>query len=345
MNRRLRIVLIFVASAVGLIVVAFAGLVASFWWEGQQSSNAQIARVDELRHAAASEPLHETPIDDGLPYDRLQVIATHNSYNLAPTWLQTQVIALVEPSEAPALQYNHQTLTEQLDAGIRSLELDVRWNGTDFVMSHVPLVGNRANATDFGLALEEISLWSNAHPGHLPISIMVEVKSDYMFLDPSLRDFDADAAAALDTLVSDRLGDALFTPDDLGGGDWPSVGEMRDHVLLFFGENEDVRELYLSGHPNLGGRSLFTSSKTGAPDARFVVMDDARDPAMDAALAAGVIVRTRADADLKISENDRAAALDSGAQVIATDYPPSEPQDGSGYTVSFEGGVLARPVP
>ncbi|GAA1511422.1 hypothetical protein BJ978_000982 [Agromyces terreus] len=340
MKRTLKIL----AWIVAVVIVAFALLVGSFWFEGRQSRTAQAARMDELRTTEPS-PLVEVPIDDDLPYADLQVIGTHNSYNLAPTWLQTQVISLVEPSEAPALQYDHEPLTDQLDAGIRSLELDVRWNGEDFSMSHVPLVGNRATSPDFGLALEEIALWSKRHEGHLPISIMIEVKSDYMFLDPTLKAYDAEAADALDDVIADRLGAALFTPDDLGDGAWPTVGEMRDRVLFYFGDNEAVHELALDGHPNLEGRSIFTSSKTGSPDARFVILDDPRDPAMAADLAAGVIVRTRADADLHTSDADRAAALDSGAQLISTDYPPSEPRAGDGYTVSFDADALARPVP
>src|SRR5690606_40452893 len=105
--------------------------------------------MQELRAQEASPtPAGDTREFDARPYDELQVIATHNSYNLAPTWLQTEVIRLVEPGEADALQYGHATLTEQLDAGIRSFELDARWDGERFWSVHVPLVGNRATAPD-----------------------------------------------------------------------------------------------------------------------------------------------------------------------------------------------------
>jgi hypothetical protein len=210
---------------------------------------------------------------------------------------------------------------------------------------HVPLVGNRATAPDLALGLEEIALWSKRHPDHLPISIMVEIKDDYTFLDPRLRDFDADAAEALDALVAETLGERLFAPDDLAGADWPTVGELRDRVLLYFGDNEQVRELSLDGHPGLEGRNIFTSSKTGAADARFAIIDDPRDPRVAEALAAGVIVRTRADADLATGAEQRDAALASGAQIVSTDFPPSEPQAGTGYIATFPDGSLIRAVP
>jgi hypothetical protein len=346
MKKALRIV----GIVVGTLVLAFAALVSHFAIIGGDAERAQATRMQQLRDAdVAPTPAGDTHEFDELPYDELQVIATHNSYNLAPTWLQTEVIRLVEPGEADALQYDHATLTEQLDAGIRSFELDARWDGEHFWSVHVPLVGNRATAPDLALGLEEIALWSERHPDHLPISIMVEVKHDYTFLDPRLRDFDAAAADALDALVIEQLGERLFAPADLGGdltdGAWPTVGELRDRVLLYFGDNEQVRELYLAGHTDLAGRSLFTSSKTGASDARFAIIDEPDDPRVATALADGVIVRTRADAELATGAERRETALASGAQIVSTDYPPSEPQQGTGYLVEFPGGSLVRAVP
>lgn len=334
-----------VGVVVGAFVLAFAALVSHFAIIGGESVREQAARMQQLRALdAAPASSGDTHEFDELRYNELQVVATHNSYNLAPTWLQTEVIRLVEPGEADALQYAHATLTEQLDAGIRSFELDARWDGERFWSVHVPLVGNRATAPDLALGLEEIALWSARHPDHLPISIMVEVKSDYTYLDPRLRDFDAVAADALDALVAEQLGERLFSPDDLGGA-WPTVGELRDRVLLYFGNDEGVRELYLEGHPELAGRSLFTSSKTGAADARFAIVDDPRDPLVAGLLDDGVIVRTRADADLATGAEGRDAALASGSHIISTDFPPSAPQEGTGYEVAFPGGTLVRAVP
>jgi len=337
-----------VGIVAGVLVLAFAALVSHFAIIGGDSVRAQAERMQQLRGADdAPTASGDSHAFDELGYEKLQVVATHNSYNLAPTWLQTAVIRLVEPGEADALQYDHATLTAQLDAGIRSLELDARWDGERFWSVHVPLVGNRATAPDLALGLEEIALWSQRHPDHLPISIMVEVKDDYTYLDPHLRDFDADAADALDALVATQLGERLFAPDDLGGGPWPTVGELRGRVLLYFGNGETVRELYLdggAGPAGLQGRSVFTSSKTGAADARFAVVDDPRDPLMAGLLAEGVIVRTRADADLATGAEQRAAALASGAQIVSTDFPPSEPQAGTGYVVAFPDGSLARAV-
>lgn len=370
-------------SIVIAVVLAFVALVAYFLLLGQQSAWAQQTRIEELREAPRAAGLAWTEsadhsISEERPYDELRVVATHNSYALQPSWLQRAVIDLVDPGEGALLKYEHAPLWDQLEAGIRSFELDVRWNGTDFGVSHVPLVANRSTVPDFALALEEIKIWSDRHPGHLPISVMVEPKSDYMFLDPTLKNFDAAAWDAFDATLTDGLGEKLFTPDDLRdhvrsesnnlrsesnnlgsessnlGSEsstlrdavratgWPRIGEMRDSVLFFLSDNEQVREQYLEGHEALAGRSMFTSSQTPAGDAVFAVRDDPRVAAIGHDVAERVVVRTRADADLTHSEALTHAAFASGAQILSTDFPPSEPQQGTGYFFALTGGALVQ---
>jgi hypothetical protein len=353
----LRRVVLWMVSVIGALALAFAALIGNFLLLGWESGQDHEYRVSQL--LADAQPVSgwvDPASDDDLadvPFNELQVVATHNSYVLQPTWLQTVVIGLVEPSDAVTLQYGHAPLWDQLEAGIRSFELDLRWNGDKYILNHVPLVANRANATDFELALREIVLWSESHPGHLPISIMLELKSDYMFLDPTLRPFDADALSVLDTTLDGMVGDALFTPDDLRGSadslrtavadtGWPTVDQLSGSMMFFFSNDEAIREAYLDGHANLEGRSVFTSSLTGADDAVFAVRDDPADVEITAEREAGLIVRTRADADLATSVTERERALASGAQVVSTDFPPSEPQAETGYVVQFRGGFLAR---
>jgi hypothetical protein len=57
-------------------------------------------------------------------------------------------------------------------------------------------------------------------------------------------------------------------------------------------------------------------------------------------------VRTRTDADTRHARtNDtarRELALASGAQLLSTDYPASEPSQWTPYSVSLPGGAVAR---
>lgn len=226
----LRRVVLWTVSVIGALVLAFAALIGNFLLLGWESGQGHEQRMSQL--LADAQPVSgwvDPASDDDLaevPFNELQVVATHNSYVVQPTWLQTVVIGLVQPSDAVTLQYGHAPLWDQLESGIRSFELDLRWNGEKFILSHVPLVANRANATDFELALRELVLWSELHPGHLPISIMLELKSDYMFLDPTLRPFEDEALSVLDATLDGVVGDSLFAPDDLRG----SAGSLRAAV-------------------------------------------------------------------------------------------------------------------
>jgi hypothetical protein len=60
----------------------------------------------------------------------------------------------------------------------------------------------------------------------------------------------------------------------------------------------------------------------------------------------GYLVRTRTDSDTKQARtNDttrREAALASGAQLLSTDYPASEPASWTGYSVSLPDNLVAR---
>ena len=93
---------------------------------------------------------------------------------------------------------------------------------------------------------------------------------------------------------------------------------------------------------------IFTPSAPGQADAAFAKLNDPiKDAAkIKAALAAHMIVRTRADADtVQARTNDttsREAALNEGAQIVSTDYEQPDPRLKNGYTVKIPGGMPAR---
>jgi hypothetical protein len=112
-------------------------------------------------------------------------------------------------------------------------------------------------------------------------------------------------------------------------------------------DNESFAAVELAGHPSLRGRILFAPSAPGDGDAAFAKLND---PIVDAArikaaLAANMLVRTRADADtLQARVNStttRRAALTGGAQFVSTDYEVPDPRFGP-YVVKMPGGTPAR---
>lgn len=332
--------------------------------------------------------------DDAIGLNQLQYLGSHNSYKIGPQadlLLMLGLGAAALPDLAgsgldPAqLNYTHRPLTQQLDSGIRSFELDVwadptggrfaaplaaqlsgqPWpSGVDapgFKVLHIQEIDYRSTCPTLDGCLQEMRAWSDAHPGHLPITINLELKADPLpapFDVTPIQPFDAPTLDALDADLHSQIGDRLITPDEVrgtaadlraavtdpdSGGGWPSVADSRGRFLLFLDNGGSVAERYLDGHPSLAGRVLFTSDGFGRDDAAVLKVNEPGDGSEISALVAqGFLVRTRADADVVNPGADRTAALASGAQMVHSDFPAGEPQFGTGYQVSFPTRVQAR---
>jgi hypothetical protein len=355
----LRILVILAASALAFVAIS----IAYFSLSRGSDFAAQRQRVAALRSsppARAATLAADLALPDDASFSSLRYLATHNSYRRSSDSLRLFFIGLVEPSWPAKLAYSHPSLTEQLDSGIRSLELDVRPRKAGFVLAHVPLVDDRTDEPDFALALEELALWSDRNPGHVPLLVILELTSEYAFLDPALRAWDAQALDRLDAALRSGLGPRLLPPDELRAGSptlsaallgrgWPRLGALRGRIIVVLHENEALRRLYIEGRPSLEGHAMLDCAPPGAPDEAVAILNEAiADKAEIAARAArGVLVRTRADADLIRGPELLAAALASGARVVSTDFPPGRPAP-DGYVAALPGGrfldLLPAPV-
>lgn len=232
-----------------------------------------------------------------------------------------------------------------------------------FKVLHVQDIDFDTTCYTFVECLKEVRRWSNNHRRHLPIMILVEAKDD-----PIPDPFDFGFAIpvpigpaqfdAIDAEIRSVFGPRrLITPDDIRRGrptledavlnlGWPNLHSVRGRVMFTLDNGGQYRADYLAGHPSLQGRVMFTDSTPGSPEAAFVKMNDPLDPAIPTNVAAGYVVRTRADADtVEARVNNTAprdAAIASGAQWVSTDYPVPNPAFGTGYMVSIPGGSPAR---
>ncbi|MGA9278044.1 Ca2+-dependent phosphoinositide-specific phospholipase C [Ilumatobacter sp.] len=220
--------------------------------------------------------------------------------------------------------------------------------------------------------LGEIDTWSADHPNHLPIVVLVELKSlsvpeaaaeegidltiDLPWAVPV--ETTAEVLGALDAEVRSALsperlldpdevrGDAASLTDAVEGIGWPELADTRGQVVVVLNDAGAQRDLYIADTPVLEGRPMFTSSTPGAPDAAFVRFDDPTDPSLDAATSAGYLIRTRTDSPtVDARENDTAkldAALAGGAQYLSTDYYEPSTYFDSPYVVMLPGGAIAR---
>lgn len=291
-----------------------------------------------------SEPAFFYPRDGALRLDQVQLKGTHNSYHVAP-----------DPPLLPELAYTHAPLDVQLeDQGVRQLELDVYYvrddTGPRFEVHHLPYDrGTRCEL--LGECLATLRTWSDAHPAHGPLVVAIELKDNF---DPGLAPLlIADLESAL---LAAWPRERLITPGWVQGSrltlreaiverGWPVLAALRGKVLfvLLAGDYEDT---YTHGGVRLDDRLAFVFSDPSRPYAALANVDDpiAGAAAIDEALGAGLLVRTRADdGGVEARANDTmrlTAALASGAELVATDYPA--PVAGLAYVVDLPGGAPSR---
>jgi len=343
---------------------------------------------------AAIAPITPQTRSAPLRLNEIQIIGSHNSYHAGLTpgmmaWLKKH-----DPQAAQTLDYRHPPLDQQLSSGVRQLEIDVfadtqggryakptapnllKIDGLEpdapfdteglfqkpgFKVMHVQDIDYHSNCQPFTGCLGVILAWSNAHPGHLPIFVLIETKDSQKRrpFQVAPEPFTPAVFDALDQEIRSVIPRSkMLLPDDvrrehktleesiLSDG-WPSLDEARGK-LIFLLDQRKAEADYVEGHPSLEGRVIFTNAAPGSPDAAFVeVNDPLTDPNLIPSLVRkGYMVRTRTDADLvQARANDvtqRDAALASGAQMLSTDFPFNERASWTGYSVRFPNGGIVR---
>lgn len=229
-----------------------------------------------------------------------------------------------------------------------------------FKVMHVQDIDQRSTCQPFTACLAELRAWSKAHPKHVPLFVLIETKQGALHVDfPSVKP-EPFTPAVFDALDKEILSvfprDEIVTPDQVRGshatldqavlaGGWPTLEQARGK-LVFLMDQRKMEPVYLEGHPALRGRLIFTNAAAGAADSAFTECNECGAGEIDALVKRGYLVRTRTDdpAEGQGQRNDgtrRDAVLDSGAQMLSTDYPRGEPS-ASGYAVGLPDGVTAR---
>jgi hypothetical protein len=311
----------------------------------------------------------------GVRINELQVVGTHNSYKreISEREQAAYDAAINTPGDYDAfLAYSHATLPRQFARqNVRGLELDLfgdprgglyasplirtavglgpladpPWRVPGIKVLHIADVDYRTTCVQLLTCLTQVRAWSQAHPDHVPIPIMLELKrSDARIVAAGGVVAPAWDAAALDALDAEIRSifapDEMITPDDVRRSGrtleqsvlrdgWPKLRDSRGKVMFLLDNDPGaIRDAYIAGRPNLEGRVLFTNARPGLDDAAFIKRNEPR-AANTAQIAdlvrRGYYVRTRTDVPLAtVTANDTSmldAALASGAQLISTDFP------------------------
>lgn len=200
--------------------------------------------------------------------------------------------------------------------------------------------------------LIELKNWSDKNPRHVPIIIDLELKTEAPACDaggvcpgeatnwtlPRLLNVDAEILSVLPR-------EQLIIPDDIRVGNlsleesvlkhgWPHLDDARGRFMFFFDNDpssdpNNPAKLYTAeGHESLQNRTVFTNGVEGEPAAAFIKHNNPlgnNTADIQRQVKKGYIVRTRADEPMStVLSKDTAMkdrALESGAQVVSTDFP------------------------
>jgi hypothetical protein len=321
---------------------------------------------------------------EDLRLNQIQAIGSHNSYHAAPPAALLGTLKTFNKN-ADAWNYTHPRLTAQLDLGVRQFELDVFADSKGglfsnplglklaalggsklkpdpalllpgFKVLHVPDVDCWSSAPTLKLALAEMWAWSQKHPRHLPVMILLECKDQPQPPLPTKPEtFTRDVLLELEKeILSVIPADKILKPDDVRGKEttlreavvkngWPTVDSLRGKFLFCLDNTDAIRGRYLEGNASLEQRLIFVS----APDEKHTAAGwfKCNDPAGQFAriqqlVKAGFLVRTRADEN-KADAVMRTKAFESGAQWVSTDHFAGEKE----ARVTFDNAVLLRGNP
>ncbi|MFD9005450.1 phosphatidylinositol-specific phospholipase C1-like protein [Streptomyces sp. NPDC059582] len=352
-------------------------------------SAAAILGVTSLVTAAEASDSHHTPVR----MNQIQLLGTHNSYHRELSFAEKKIQGESDPDN---LWYSHPSLPVQLgQEPVRQLELDVMPDSDQGGLYTKPLIRQQAglppladpdlagpglkvmhwadhdyNTTCSTLVkcLRQVKTWSDANPDHVPVPILLELKSTDPKMEaqggPKSPPWDARQFDRLDAEIRSVFGaEDLITPDTIRRPGltleqsvlrhgWPSLDRSRGKVM-FLMDNKDttLQAPYLAGRPSLEGRVLFTDSAPGRPDAAFLEENDptgANTAKIQDWVRKGYFVRTRSDVPFGAAKSGDTtqlkAALASGAQIVSTDFPVPglAARYGSDYVAQLPGGGPAR---
>ena len=240
--------------------------------------------------------MNSTTTSDNLPINYYNTLMTHNSYH------RRGMMA----SFIPSMNYEHDSLTNQLNRNVRGLELDIHLNRRTerFQVYHIPLIDDKSNCNCFLSCLLEIKNWmtTNTKNNDKPdlITIFIEPKYARDFV-PFCRKEDTHT---LPNLMNEIL--RVFSPEQIltpaklkgeysslrtsvSGRGWPlknSVKGMVLFVLNLWDENDECKYLLrneksfysnnVTSMDLIFYREYWNNMASAKSDSVFFEVDDAR---------------------------------------------------------------------
>lgn len=301
-------------------------------------------------------------VSDGVRINDIAVIGTHNSYQRKGTLPKRGLMRLLQLISFGAVEnkavFEMDTFTQQLEQGVRNLELDIETvddNGEiSFIVTHKPIFDNVTSAYDFTKALEEIVLWSDNNPEHMPVYLLIEPKSDVAQVN-NMKKFSLEYALKFDSELRRCLGDRLLTPaeamgdydslEDMRNADgWPTLEQASGRIIVLL-HPCDVTQEYVDYDVTVSSQAMFPMlrpDEAGKSYASFILDNNpasARENNKMTVDEKNLMVRTRADDYPDFSDERYSVADDCGSHIITTDYPPRSVRENE-HTYNFGGYMI-----
>jgi len=275
---------------------------------------------------------------DDLKINQIQVIGSHNSYKKA---ILPEVYRYLSKKDSmnllPRIQYEHIPIPEQLDLGLRNLEIDVYADSKGGKYAH-PKILDLVNTTipfdpegkmkkpgykmihitdiDYQTwyytledCLKDLKKWSDAHPDHDPVFITLEPKdgnTNQFGTEPE--HYTSALFDELDNELRKYLGkNKIITPDDIRGR-YTSLNEAVLHQNWPKIKDAKGKFLFVLDN-NSENRDLYIQRHpslqgrmvftNSAPETAEAAVLFMNDPSPEISglVKQGYLIRTRADAD------------------------------------------------
>jgi len=327
--------------------------------------------------------------------NQIQTINTHNSYRRETSRAEQdaydQLIGNPGNYER-SLAYSHVSFAQQFEQqNVRGIEIDLfpdpagglyaeplvrkrlglgplpdpAWQAAGIKVLHIVDADYNTSCPLFVECLRQVKAWSDAHPNHVPLFFMLELKQSSRRLvelgGVQAPPWDAVNLNRIDTEIRSVFGPSdLITPDDVRRPGltldqsvtqfgWPRLDRSRGKVLFVF-NNIGSSSPYTEGHPNLEGRVVFPNAVPGEPNGAYRGRDEVLDlfGEIQDLVSRNYLVRTRSDIPLSTVTSGDTTLLDrslaSGAQMISTDFPSPgmSARYGTDFVAQLPGAVPVR---
>lgn len=373
-KRILKILLSFILSLAALLLVLLAASGIAGFIQLDKNIEYQNEHLEYLKNEYYTDsyvPCNEQSFANfsieeafaqGVKINEIAVIGTHNSYQMQATLPKRALMRTLQIISLGAVEnkavFEMDTFTAQLEQGVKNLEIDIVTTDNEgdvsFTVTHQPILDNVSSAHNLAKALEEIAMWSDHNPGHLPIYLLIEPKGEITGVN-NMQNFSVEYALELDRLLRQKLGDKLLTPALAIGeyesfeamrnaDDWPTLKEASGKVLVLM-HPCDVTQGYIDTDTSVRTQAMFPMLRFDSidkPYASFILDNDPAGASENNRITVDekrLMVRTRADDYPDFSDERYGFAENCGSHIITTDYPPRSARNDD-HTYTFDGYMM-----